>query len=209
MDGKPLYEYARSGTPLPRPIERRKVTVHSLELVYWLPSGSHAFRFPEKKFTDEDRAKLARSLRGAEIGADEEIKDEPAPKSDSGLEGGDENANGGPPAFVLQMRVSGGTYVRCIAHDVGHAVGSAAHVVTLTRSTQGRFTMIQHEQQTASEEQGGAIAEVRRCIPWEVFSRAMENKEGENKEGESEGEVDADGWKAWEREVLENMEVVE
>ncbi len=204
MDGKPLYEYARSGIPLPRAIERRKVTVHSLELVDWLPSGTHSFRFPEKKFTDEERAKLVRSLRGAEIAEEEEIKNEPDPKA--GSEDGDEDANDGPPAFVLKMRVSGGTYVRCIAHDVGHALGSAAHVVTLTRLTQGRFTMAQQDLETATsaELSESATAEQKRCIPWDVFSRALENREGGN-----EDEVDADGWRSWEREVIENMEVVE
>lgn len=201
MDGKPLYEYARSGIPLPRPIERRKVTVHSLELVDWLPSGSHSFRFPEKKFTDEERAKLARSLRGAEIGADEEIKNEPDVKPEDGVE----DASVGPPAFVLQMRVSGGTYVRCIANDVGHTLGSAAHVVTLTRLTQGRFTMAHQEPDSTSTEQSETAAiETRRCIPWEVFSRVLEKQEGG-----VEQEVDDEGWKPWEREVIENMEVVE
>ncbi|KLO10736.1 pseudouridine synthase [Schizopora paradoxa] len=209
MDGKPLYEYARSGTPLPRPIERRKVTVHSLELVDWLPSGSHSFRFPEKKFTDEERAKLARSLRGAEIGgADEEIMNEPDMKSaaaDAAPEDGVEDASDGPPGFVLQMRVSGGTYVRCIAHDVGHALGSAAHVVTLTRLTQGRFTMAQKELESSSAESSeDTIPETRRCIPWEVFSRAVEKRDAGDEE-----DLDEEGWKPWEREVIENMEVVE
>ena len=55
MDGKPLYDYARKGIPLPRPIEKRKVTVHSLELVEWKGS-EHDFRWPENKFTKEEQA---------------------------------------------------------------------------------------------------------------------------------------------------------
>jgi hypothetical protein len=31
--------------------------------------------------------------------------------------------------FVLQMRVSGSTYVRSIVHDLAHALGSAGHAV--------------------------------------------------------------------------------
>ena len=50
MDGKPLYEYARNGIPLPRPIEKRKVTIHELELVEW-KGDDHSFKWPEKKFT--------------------------------------------------------------------------------------------------------------------------------------------------------------
>jgi len=61
MDGLPLYEYARSGTPLPRPIEKRKVTIHSLELIEWKGS-EHQFRYPEKKFTEDQKKSGRESL---------------------------------------------------------------------------------------------------------------------------------------------------
>ena len=91
-----------------------------------------------------------------------------------------------PTAFVLRMRVSGGTYVRSIVHDLSHALGSAGHVVTLTRSRQGRFAL-----EPTSEDD-------RACVPWEVFEKALKE----------EGEADADGRKEWEKEVLAKLEVV-
>lgn len=175
MEGRPLYEYARKGIPLPRPIEKRKVTVHSLEILEWKGSN-HDFRWPEQEFTSEEKKAMEKALEGVE--ENPIIKDE--------LESSEGNES--PTAFVLSMKVSGGTYVRSIVHDLGHAVGSAAHVVTLTRSRQGRFAL---EPAADSEDAG--------CISWDVFSRAAQ----------SEGNADEDGWTQWEREVIDRMEIVE
>ncbi|KAH8887399.1 pseudouridine synthase [Thozetella sp. PMI_491] len=49
MEGKPLYEYAREGKPIPREIETREVDVSELELVEWYDPGTHDHRWP----TDE------------------------------------------------------------------------------------------------------------------------------------------------------------
>jgi len=152
MDGKPLYEYARSGIPLPRKIEKRPVTVHSLEIMDW-KGGDHGYRYPEKKLNGEQKEALRKALKSVE---DVEVADEP------------ETSEGkAPTAFVLKMRVSGGTYVRSIVHDVGHAVGSAAHVVTLTRSRQGRFVLEPTDE--------GDIG----CVPWGVFQKGREEERGE------------------------------
>ena len=174
MDGRPLYDYARNGIPLPRPIEKRKVTVHALELVEWKGSD-HSFRWPEKKFTKEEQEAMEKALQGVDQSVS--IRDDAEACSSS-----DQN----PTAFVLRMRVSGGTYVRSIVHDLSHALGSAGHVVTLTRSRQGRFAL-----ESASED-------ARACVPWEVFEKALKE----------EGEADADGRKEWEKEVLAKLEVV-
>ena len=173
MDGKPLYEYARNGIPLPRPIEKRQVTIHSLEIVEWLGS-EHSYRYPEKKFTEEQKQAFEKALSGVEANA--EIKDEPEEAQSSDI----------PTAFILRMKVSGGTYVRSIVHDLAHAVGSAGHVVTLTRSRQGRYTLEPEEPNDLG------------CVPWEVFTRATE----------SLGDPDADGWVEWEREVMNRLEIV-
>lgn len=172
MDGKPLYEYARKGIPLPRPIEPRNVTIHSLELVEWLECD-HSFRWPEKKLTEDEKQLLEKTLRSV---------DDKAKVEDTA--GADQEANDVPTAFVLRMRVSGGTYVRSIAHDLGHALGSAAHVVTLTRIRQGRFTVRPNEPSDMA------------CVSYEVFEKAAENPGG----------LDADGRLEWERAVLEKFE---
>jgi len=173
MDGKPLYEYARKGIPLPRPIEQRKVTVHSLEMVEWLGSD-HAYRWPEKEFTTEEKIAMEKALSSVEKAP--LINDTPDITTDQL-----------PMAFVLSMKVSGGTYVRSIVHDLGNALGSAAHVTTLTRSRQGRFALDPQEEHDKS------------CVPWGVFERAKEDV----------GERDEDGYFEWEREILDRLEIVE
>ena len=175
MDGKPLYEYARSGTPLPRKIEKRPVTIHSLEIEKWLGSD-HEFRYPEQVLSEAQKQALEKTLKSVQ--EDAQVVDEPEEPAE------DDRA---PTAFVLTMKVSGGTYVRSIVHDLGHAVGSAAHVVTLTRSRQGRFTL----EPTEAGDKG--------CVPWDVFKVATEGV----------GPADEGGRTAWEREVLEMFEVVD
>jgi len=173
MDGRPLYEYARKGIPLPRPIEGRKVTVHSLEIVKWL-DHDHAFRWPEKQLSSEEKQALEKALRSVQ--GDKYIKDEPEIESNNQV----------PTAFVLKMKVSGGTYVRSIVHDLSHSLGSAGHVVTLARSRQGRFVLDPIEKDD------------QECVPWEVFENALSDV----------GECDEDGWMEWEREVIRRLDVV-
>ncbi|KAJ6547643.1 pseudouridine synthase [Mycena capillaripes] len=172
MDGRPLYEYARKGIPLPRPIEARKTTVHSLELIEW--KDTHKYRWPAQTFSEKEKQAMETALQGAgETAALEDAAEVPA----------DDEA---PTAFVLKMRVSSGTYVRSIVHDLAHELGSAGHVVTLCRTRQGRFAL-------EETEEGDRV-----CVPWEVFEKAS-----------TDDEVDEDGWRAWEREVLARLEVVE
>ncbi|EDR14327.1 uncharacterized protein LACBIDRAFT_290778 [Laccaria bicolor S238N-H82] len=174
MDGRPLYEYARKGLPLPRPIEPRKVTVHSLELVEW-KGQDHTFRWPEKSFSEAEKKAMQTALEGANEPVS--LQDEPESDVDDKV----------PIAFVLKMKVSGGTYVRSIVHDLAHAIGSAGHVVTLTRSRQGRFVLEKPEEE-----------EDRTCVPWEVIEAASAGS----------CEVDEEGWTKWEREVIERLEIV-
>lgn len=44
-----------------------------------------------------------------------------------------------PPRGEFRIVCSGGTYVRSLAHDLGHAVGCGAHVVELQRTKVGKF----------------------------------------------------------------------
>ena len=170
MDGKPLYEYAREGIPLPRPIEPRRVTVHSLEILKWLGT-EHSFIWPEKQLSLDEKKAMEIALQG--IQENISLTDCPEPTSDKLP----------PTAFVLKMKVSSGTYVRSIVHDLAQTIGSAGHVVTLTRSRQGRFAIEPVEN------------EDRSCVSWETFQNAT-------------AEVDEDGWTDWERGVMECMEVI-
>lgn len=171
MDGMPLYEYARKGIPLPRPIESRKVTVHALEIMEWKGSD-HPYRWPSKSFTEEERKAVEIALKGTadDISGNELLAEDAV-----------------PTAFVLKMKVSGGTYVRSIVHDLAHKLGSAGHVVTLTRSRQGHFTLQPSE--------AGDLG----CVPWDIFQRAIANT----------GPGDEDGWTEWEREVIDKFEATD
>ncbi|KAF8622018.1 hypothetical protein AX15_007332 [Amanita polypyramis BW_CC] len=174
MDGRPLYEYARKGIPLPRPIEPRKVKVHSLELVEW-KGDQHPYRWPTKVFSESEKMALEAAIRGVE--KDANVKDETDSLPEIEV----------PTAFVLKMKVSGGTYVRSIIHDLAHALGSAGHVVTLTRSRQGRFAL---------ESDGDGD---QSCVPWAVFEKALADS----------GDLDTNGWMEWERQVMERLELVD
>ena len=46
IDGKRLYEYAREGKEVPREIKERPVTVHRLNILEWLPAGTHNYSWP-------------------------------------------------------------------------------------------------------------------------------------------------------------------
>jgi tRNA pseudouridine55 synthase len=189
MDGKPLYEYARAGIPLPRPIEKRPVRVDALELKAWL-GNDHAFRPPTKALTVTEKENVEVAL--ASVASNPSVADLPGVEEEqeeaqtaTTAETSEDEA---PTAFELSMTVSGGTYVRSIVHDLAHAVGSAGHVVTLTRTRQGRFAL----NPESTDETFG-------CVPWDVFERASKDV----------GDRDDEGWTEWEREVRARMEVVE
>ncbi|KAI1798951.1 pseudouridine synthase [Daldinia bambusicola] len=55
MEGKPLYEYAREGKPIPKEIATRDVTVDELELVEWYEPGQHSYRWPAEEATTFER----------------------------------------------------------------------------------------------------------------------------------------------------------
>ncbi|ODA84054.1 hypothetical protein RJ55_02572 [Drechmeria coniospora] len=55
MNGKPLYEYAREGKPIPREIEGRNVEALEIELVEWYEPGSHNHRWPTEEAEAAER----------------------------------------------------------------------------------------------------------------------------------------------------------
>ncbi|KAJ9127713.1 hypothetical protein QFC24_001123 [Naganishia onofrii] len=181
MDGKPLYEYARSNTPLPRPISARRANISLLQLESFTPAsivpgdGGHTFRPPSEQLSEEERQvyfRMSRLTREAgvvekEFGADDDtggkgkkgktnaekvepvvqhidIPDLPDPSASITTLSDPSTATTStliPPTFTIRMTVSSGTYVRSIVHDLALSIGSAAHVVTLTRTRQGRFAL--------------------------------------------------------------------
>ncbi|KAI1425862.1 trub family pseudouridylate synthase-containing protein [Xylaria sp. FL1777] len=55
MEGKPLYEYAREGKPIPREIATREVEVTELELLEWYEPGTHSHWWPSEEASSFER----------------------------------------------------------------------------------------------------------------------------------------------------------
>lgn len=209
IDGKRLFEYARENLPLPRPIEPRKVTVHELRLVDWLEPGKHAFKEPDREVPPEDKALVGRVLHmaGRKEGQTDTFKDADAAETDTSsaettstwkrlsTETATQTDAAGPPAFVLEMTVSSGTYVRSIVHDLATAVGSAAHVQTLTRTRQGEWSI-----DTPSSADGSTVK--GNCIDWSVFAEAIAEMKREKTESDFKSARDQDGLRSWERQLV-------
>jgi tRNA pseudouridine55 synthase len=178
MDGKPLYEYAREGKPLPRPIAARKCTV-SIELLEFTPASiapgdrGHEYRWPAERLAGEEKAVFRRltdlvheaQQRKPDPGETSDVVDPLVPDL-SAKEAPEVSTTTGlrPATFKVKMTVSSGTYVRSIVNDMGLALGCGAHVVSLTRTRQGEFVLQGDEEAlaeiTAEEANNGADEEV-------------------------------------------------
>ncbi|KAJ2903993.1 hypothetical protein MKZ38_009048 [Zalerion maritima] len=64
MNGKPLYEYAREGLPIPREIPMREMEVEGIELLEWYEPGTHRHFWPREQASDEEK-KLAQTVEDA------------------------------------------------------------------------------------------------------------------------------------------------
>jgi len=68
------------------------------------------------------------------------------------------------PRFDFRMRVSKGTYVRTLAHDLGEKLGCGAHLAALRRTATGAFKVA--DALTLEQLEALSIAEIeRRLIP--------------------------------------------
>ncbi|EIW66605.1 hypothetical protein TREMEDRAFT_35014 [Tremella mesenterica DSM 1558] len=235
MDGKPLYEYARSSLPLPRAIPTRKCTVH-VELLSFTPSsvtpndGGHNYRWPTTRLSSEQKTIFQRLTTLVHQAQEKEHLAEP-PIPDLNLQADitSEVLEDGrrPPTFEIKMTVSSGTYVRSIINDIGLLLGCGAHVVKLTRTRQGEFTLydeekLDHDVSVKKEEESSNDVGVKKeeessenttaCIPWEIWERAIEarkqrggkmkkEEEVDEEEAMGNGEVEEE-LKEWEKEVL-------
>ncbi|RLV83307.1 tRNA pseudouridine synthase 4 [Meyerozyma sp. JA9] len=141
MNGKPLYEYAREGIPLPMPIKTRDVKVNSLAVLDDTMSTDHEFNKLETDLNPEEQNKLFHN---------ETLLKTPLYFSDQYNETNEKTAEIAPPRVLedgeqlpekLPMihfvtSVSSGTYIRSLIGDIGRALESSAYMVELRRTQQ-------------------------------------------------------------------------
>lgn len=131
MDGRALYDYARSGEPLPRKIAHRESKVDMFSVVpntFEVVSKAQLEadnEFPEREASEQDRAFYAREMQ--------------PPVPDTGL-----STASCPDSFVrvrLEFDVSSGTYIRSLVHDLARELGSFAYMSKLVRKSVGPFEL--------------------------------------------------------------------
>ncbi|WVO13236.1 tRNA pseudouridine(55) synthase [Cryptococcus depauperatus] len=231
MDGKPLYEYARENKPLPRPIPVRKCHV-SIELIDFTPAsmapgdGGHNYRWPEKRLSLEEK-EVFRKLTECVRKAPNVVEDKSAAHEEKGVEDvdvGDSKERAveplvpdfdapdypeispktgiRPPTFTVRMTVSSGTYVRSIVNDIGLALGCGAHVVKLTRTRQGEFSLYGDEEVLSN------VTSTSAPVPAEPSTSEDEAMDrGKPKEsGPVGGSIP---WAVWERALAERAKMLQ
>ncbi|ORY86301.1 pseudouridine synthase [Protomyces lactucae-debilis] len=134
MQGKPLYEYAREGKPLPAEIKARPATVSRFDVTH--VTTEHEWVEPKEEAAEEIRL-AAQALKTLKPDPETELKHVTETEKTTESAKSDEKL----VAVHLSMTVSSGTYVRSLIHDLGIAVGSAAHMVSLVRSRVGDYTL--------------------------------------------------------------------
>ncbi|WWC87795.1 tRNA pseudouridine(55) synthase [Kwoniella dendrophila CBS 6074] len=113
-----------------------------------------------------------------------------------------------PPTFTVKMTVSSGTYVRSIVHDIGVALGCGAHVVKLTRTRQGEFSLYGDEK-ALSEVSGSAQNEENResvSSETEITPKDLEMQSDVKEKTISDNSGPTGGsipWSVWERAIKE------
>ncbi|WFD31226.1 tRNA pseudouridine(55) synthase [Malassezia sp. CBS 17886] len=121
MDGRRLFEYAREGIPLPRPIKPRAVSVKELRLVEWLSPGEHSYAPPTAEVPAPDRALFEKMRAMAAFhGVYDTVKEE------ASGEGGSED---GAAHVVRLIRTRQGQFsLGSAAGDARTSTGADAHI---------------------------------------------------------------------------------
>lgn len=153
VNGKPLYEYAREGIPLPKAIKVRDVKIHSIEVFDDdLLSTDHEFTKLQSQL-DENGVPKEHALMNNPT-----LNDSPLYFSTQYLERAEQEGLpkevGKPrqlkdgeslpeklPIFSFEADVSSGTYIRSLISDIGRAVESSAYMVELIRTEQSEWKL--------------------------------------------------------------------
>jgi tRNA pseudouridine55 synthase len=137
-----MYDYARKGEEIPRELVAREVTIYSLELEEFTTNHNYKPPKPKPKLDpsiSDDNSTTADTSDTLMITNDT--------TTTTNMVNADNDANATaenqvPPAiFRIRVSCSGGTYIRSLIYDIGQALGSTAHMVSLSRVQQGCFKL--------------------------------------------------------------------
>lgn len=153
MNGKPLYDYAREGIPLPMPIKVRQVNISDIK-VHEEDSLSveHNFEKLESQLDEHGNAKEH------ELSNNPTLNDSPLYFSDQYISRAETEGLptevGKPrilakgellpeklPLIHLTADVSSGTYIRSLISDYGRSLESSAYMVELIRVRQSNWAL--------------------------------------------------------------------
>lgn len=146
VDGKPLYEYAREGIPVPRAILARDIQVYQFDIhddfeestkyrpLQPLTMAKSVFNNPtlddhEIFFSEEFQANPEYTEEDKNTKIEPKLLDPSLPTPEA------------LPAVHLTATVGSGTYIRSLISDLGRAVGSSAHMVELIRTKQSDWEL--------------------------------------------------------------------
>lgn len=156
MDGKPLYEYAREGKPLPRAIQPRQVTIYDLRVFadtlskthnypILRPAGGDAKDAIERLnsgllddtlyFSKEYCSKL--NLESEEAVIEKPLLITEPEEAEIEKEGDAYRA----PLLHFSAKVSSGTYIRSLISDIGKSMRSSSYMVSLIRLQQQDWSL--------------------------------------------------------------------
>lgn len=152
VNGKPLYEYAREGIPLPKAIKARDIQVNLVTVhddfgpldkfgpikvepdeegktVYSMLANNPTLNDLELFFSEEYLADPETSDEDKNTHIEPKLLDPSAPQQEN------------LPVFHATAEVGSGTYIRSLISDLGRAVGSSAFMVELIRTKQSDWEL--------------------------------------------------------------------
>ncbi|CAG8510244.1 12138_t:CDS:2 [Ambispora leptoticha] len=176
MDGRRLYDYARSGEELPREIEPRPVIIQSIKLLAF--TREHKYSEPTGTSSNyneefEDETEITSEIDGnnsnnMELTVKKGFRRQYVrPKKRAVPEIQEKKQEDGVktiyPIFKINVKCGSGTYIRSLIRDIGEGMDSVAHMVELVRLEQGEFKL------------GEDVLEFEDCLEFDKIYDAINN----------------------------------
>lgn len=157
LNGKPLYEYAREGIPLPKAIEPRQIQIYSLQLFSDSLTRDHSYPILKLQDVEEREVlkKLNANLMEDKLYFSQEYCEKHGLKSEE-VEVGNwipltdeerasiyssKNDSYRAPLLHFKTSVSSGTYIRSLISDIGKSMKSSCYMVKLIRCQQQEWAL--------------------------------------------------------------------